>query len=336
MLNSRPSWQLHRPARRTVLFIHRFRRSWTNAWAKRIDDRLFSRRFSSWEISDGFENDTNGRRRLNSRSWNSRRQHRRCSSHRITTIQIEMHISQVSPVWETHPSCRPKVNLSFNNSPLHVRNSFVELFYLFYNHVRRSHFAKTGQIRRELIDDQCYYAQLAQLALVLNEIFDLVLNYRCDNEITVPSIALKKCPSKRLYPVYYEIISRPIDLSMMRNRIDQGEYSSFESFEEDFLLLIQNAIVSRSLRIVVHHSFLVLSALLRWRFWCGAGRARIEELLSTNDQNGICADIESFHLHAGGADNASEHHDLRRFHHASARTRSTWRTDTWDPVRYYL
>jgi hypothetical protein len=122
---------------------------------------------------------------------------------------------------------------------------FLDIFYLFYNHIRRSHFAKSGQGQHELIDETCYYAQLAQLTLILNEIFDLLLNYKCENEDISPSNALKKCPLKRLFPAYYEIITKPIDFAMIRNRLDNGEYSSIDLFEQDFLLLVQNAIVSR-------------------------------------------------------------------------------------------
>jgi hypothetical protein len=119
-----------------------------------------------------------------------------------------------------------------------------EIFYLFYNHIRRSHFAKTGRIYGELIDDQCSYARLAQLALVLNEMFSLLLRYKGTKTMIYPSQALKKCPPKRLYPAYYEIIDRPIDLTMIRTKIDQGDYTSFDLFERDFFLLIDNAVVS--------------------------------------------------------------------------------------------
>ena len=132
----------------------------------------------------------------------------------------------------------------FSQSSFASFSFFVEIFYLFYNHVRRSHFAKAGRIHAELIDDQCYYAQLAQLALILNEIFEMLLNYRGTTEVSVPANALRKCPSKRLFPAYYEIIEKPIDLALMRSRIDQGDYRSFDLFEQDFLLLIRNAIVS--------------------------------------------------------------------------------------------
>jgi hypothetical protein len=118
------------------------------------------------------------------------------------------------------------------------------MFYLFYNHIRRSHFVKTGQYRTELIDNTCYYAQLAQLTLVLNEIFELISHYKCQNSDVTPSQALKKCPLKRLYPAYYEIITKPIDLTLIRNKLDNGEYLSFHLFEQDLLLLFKNAIVN--------------------------------------------------------------------------------------------
>ncbi|CAM4952280.1 unnamed protein product [Rotaria socialis] len=116
-----------------------------------------------------------------------------------------------------------------------------DLFYLFYNHIRRSHFIKTRRHYTELIDQTCYYAQLAQLTLILNEIFELISNHKCTNIDMTPSIVLKKCPSKRLFPAYYEIITKPIDLTMIRNKLDNGEYSSFHSFEQDLLLLFKNA-----------------------------------------------------------------------------------------------
>ena len=121
---------------------------------------------------------------------------------------------------------------------------FSEIFALFYNHIRRSHFAKSGRYQSELIDDQCYYAQLAQLTLILSEIFDLLIHYKCPHADIIPSNVLKKCPSKRLVPAYYEIIREPIDLTMIRNKLDHGEYSSFDLFEDDLALLFQNAIVS--------------------------------------------------------------------------------------------
>ena len=120
--------------------------------------------------------------------------------------------------------------------------SHRDLLNLFYNHIRRSHFAKTNRFELELIDSTSIYAQLAQLTLVLNKFFNLILNYKCQKSDIYPSNALKKCPVKRLFPMYYELISKPIDLTLIRKKLDQGDYLSFDLFEEDLLLLFHNAI----------------------------------------------------------------------------------------------
>ncbi|CAF1362506.1 unnamed protein product, partial [Adineta ricciae] len=110
--------------------------------------------------------------------------------------------------------------------------SHRDFLYLFANHIRRSHFGKTGQYYLELVNQTCYYAQLAQLTLVLKDMFELLLNYKCHNGDVYPSNALKKCPLKRLFPMYYEIISKPIDLSIIHSKLDNGEYLTYASFEQ--------------------------------------------------------------------------------------------------------
>jgi hypothetical protein len=43
--------------------------------------------------------------------------------------------------------------------------------------------------------------------------------------------------------MYYEIILKPIDLTIIRTKLDNGDYFSYQTFEEDLLLLFTNAIV---------------------------------------------------------------------------------------------
>jgi hypothetical protein len=43
--------------------------------------------------------------------------------------------------------------------------------------------------------------------------------------------------------MYYEIILKPIDLTIIRNKLDNGDYLSYDLFEQDLLLLFNNAIV---------------------------------------------------------------------------------------------
>lgn len=155
----------------------------------------------------------------------------------------------------------------------------IDLLSLFFNHIRRSHSYKSGQCSIELIDQTCYYAQLAQLNLILNEIFDLLLNYKCLYTDIYPSNALKKCPLKRLFPMYYELILKPIDLTMIRNKLDNGEYLSYDSFEQDFLLLFNNAMVNIT-RLEYMITFCMFSSLdlLRSRFRCWTSCERVRKL----------------------------------------------------------
>jgi hypothetical protein len=96
----------------------------------------------------------------------------------------------------------------------------------------------------ELIDPSSYYAQVAQLMFVLNELLEWIMIYRCPKGDIYPSNALRKCPAKRLFPMYYEMIPQPIDLTLIRQKLEAADYLSYQAFEEDLLLLFRNAIVS--------------------------------------------------------------------------------------------
>ena len=200
----------------------------------------------------------NLRRIKEKRDWNKKNGNNQLK--RQTDKQSSMSLFFAQNYYHSHGSCHKSTLASLRRAPKLVHKGkssffsnfqsqnfircFPEIFYLFYNHIRRSHFAKSGRYQWELIDPICYYAQLAQMTLIFNDIFDLILHYRCAKEPIIPSTILQKCPSKRLVPAYYEIINKPIDLTMIRTKLDNGEYTSFDSFEEDLALLFQNAVVS--------------------------------------------------------------------------------------------
>lgn len=48
-------------------------------------------------------------------------------------------------------------------------------------------------------------------------------------------------PSKKFYPDYYKIISRPISFDMIKKKMDREDYMSLNDFKEDFLLMFRNA-----------------------------------------------------------------------------------------------
>jgi hypothetical protein len=47
--------------------------------------------------------------------------------------------------------------------------------------------------------------------------------------------------------MYYEMIFKPIDFTIIRNKLDNGDYFSYDLFEQDLLLLFNNAIVNEFL-----------------------------------------------------------------------------------------
>ena len=226
-----------------------------------------------------------------------------------------------------------------SSSSLNASSFLVEIFYLFYNHIRRSHFAKTGRIHTELIDDQCSYAQLAQLALILNEMFEMLINYRCSSEVPIPANALRKCPQKRLFPAYYEIIEKPIDLALMRNRIDQGDYLSFDLFEQDFLLLVKNAIVSiiqrERERSLIDICLSPLDVLRRELGCCSSG-VGIARVFFDNIEGTVRKQSKFISLSTRRFSRARQSQELGRFYYPPARKRSSRWSSTTSALRCHL
>ncbi|MFH4974813.1 hypothetical protein AB6A40_001522 [Gnathostoma spinigerum] len=60
----------------------------------------------------------------------------------------------------------------------------------------------------------------------------------CDRRIVDAFMVL---PSKRDYPDYYRVISNPIDMTMVRERIENDKYQSSNDFMSDIKLLFENA-----------------------------------------------------------------------------------------------
>ena len=176
-------------------------------------------------------------------------------------------------------------------STTHVGFSTLDLTRLFFTHLRRSHFARTGRCRTELIDDRSTFAQLAQFSYLLNELFGVLLNFKCPSSDICPSNALKKCPDKESFPLYYEMIVEPIDLSIIQRKLRAFNYRRFETFEADLLLLFRNAIVSRT---GSHRSSSNVPLELLWRrfrsWWSGE---RAERILSARPQTEFSAEFRS-------------------------------------------
>ena len=48
-------------------------------------------------------------------------------------------------------------------------------------------------------------------------------------------------PTKRILPDYYELITKPMDLKKVKDRIRQHRYRNLDDLERDVVLMFQNA-----------------------------------------------------------------------------------------------
>eukprot|EP00002_Diphylleia_rotans_P017190 TRINITY_DN3337_c0_g1_i2.p1 TRINITY_DN3337_c0_g1~~TRINITY_DN3337_c0_g1_i2.p1 ORF type:complete len:1271 (+),score=224.39 TRINITY_DN3337_c0_g1_i2:858-4670(+) len=73
----------------------------------------------------------------------------------------------------------------------------------------------------------------------MEEIFNAIRHYKDETERLLAFLFIK-LPSKILYPDYYQIITSPIDLTMIKKRIATEDYTP-QDLEKDFNLIFENA-----------------------------------------------------------------------------------------------
>lgn len=75
---------------------------------------------------------------------------------------------------------------------------------------------------------------------IYRQVYDHVVN-QTDHEGRSLSEMFATLPSKHEFAIYYDIIEEPIDFKTIKKKITTKQYSFFDDFEQDVLLLIKNA-----------------------------------------------------------------------------------------------
>ncbi|KAI6225826.1 hypothetical protein M3Y95_00738000 [Aphelenchoides besseyi] len=75
--------------------------------------------------------------------------------------------------------------------------------------------------------------------LKLLDVYNTVSEYTVDGRRLAEPFMFR--PDPHLYPDYYTEIENPLDMTMIRHRIESGEYDTSEDFTDDFRLLFRNA-----------------------------------------------------------------------------------------------
>ncbi|XP_056638138.1 protein polybromo-1 isoform X1 [Diorhabda sublineata] len=82
---------------------------------------------------------------------------------------------------------------------------------------------------------------LSPLEKTLKGFFEAIRYYRDPKDNRQLSQAFMRLPSKMEYPDYYEVISNPIDMEKISQKIRSNDYENIEELATDFVLLFDNA-----------------------------------------------------------------------------------------------
>ncbi|XP_040572090.1 protein polybromo-1 isoform X2 [Lepeophtheirus salmonis] len=82
-------------------------------------------------------------------------------------------------------------------------------------------------------------SQRANTRKRMRSLYNAVLNFKTEDELSLVGMFMEK-PSKKDYPDYYEIITNPIDMSMIDAKIKTGVYKSEEDVIQDMKLMFIN------------------------------------------------------------------------------------------------
>ena len=71
----------------------------------------------------------------------------------------------------------------------------------------------------------------------MRKLMEIVIQYE-DQDGRVLSDPFMKLPTRAELPDYYEVIRKPVDISKMLKKIEDGKYEDMDAVERDFMLLV--------------------------------------------------------------------------------------------------
>ncbi|KAK6179037.1 hypothetical protein SNE40_011484 [Patella caerulea] len=78
-----------------------------------------------------------------------------------------------------------------------------------------------------------------RLIQLFNKVYTTIATYK-DEDDNILATPLMSLPSKKKYADYYKMIEEPIDLTMIKQRIQKGDYDSLDALDKDILQLFRN------------------------------------------------------------------------------------------------
>lgn len=93
----------------------------------------------------------------------------------------------------------------------------------------------------------------------MRKLMEIVIQYE-DQDGRVLSDPFMKLPTRKELPDYYDVIRRPVDITKIKAKIDDGKYEDVDALERDFMLLCQNTQKYNEDGSLIHEDSIVLQS----------------------------------------------------------------------------
>merc|ERR1712141_28115 len=93
----------------------------------------------------------------------------------------------------------------------------------------------------------------------MRKLLEIVIQYE-DQDGRVLSDPFMKLPTRKELPDYYEVIRKPVDITKILTKIEDGKYEDMDVMEKDFMLLCQNTQKYNEDGSLIHEDSIVLQS----------------------------------------------------------------------------
>ena len=130
----------------------------------------------------------------------------------------------------------------------------------------------------------------------MKKLMEIVIQYKDqDGSDRVLSDPFMKLPTRKELPDYYDVIKKPVDITKILTKIEDGKYDNMDVMEKDFMLLCQNTQKYNQDGSLIHEDSIVLQSVFN--------SAREKLSLEWNDIN---PDLDEESSHESTEDAAKE------------------------------
>lgn len=93
----------------------------------------------------------------------------------------------------------------------------------------------------------------------MRKLMEIVIQYE-DQDGRVLSDPFMKLPSRKELPDYYEVIRKPVDITKILTKIEDGKYEDMDAVERDFMMLCSNTQKYNEDGSLIHEDSIVLQS----------------------------------------------------------------------------